>query len=170
MKKKKEKKNERSGILSKDWLEDPDFKNWLVSCTNNTQARCKLCQKTFNLSNMGRKALVSHVSGKKHKLHDSRVQRFSKPTMVKQTSTCVGSSQSSSTQSSSTQSSNDKETIAKQSTLHLVMRNFETVKVEIIWALKCVGSGYSNNSFVIFKKYLVLCLQIEILHSQSQLE
>ena len=107
---------------------------------------------------------------KKHKLHDSRVQIFSKPAMVKQTSTSVFSSQSSSTQSSSTQSSNDKETIAKQSTLHLVMRNFETVKVEIIWALKCVASGYSNNSFVIFKKYLVLCLQIAILQSQSQLE
>ena len=52
--------------FSKDWLEDPDFKNWFVSCTNNTQARCKLCQKTFNLSNMGRQALVSHASGKKN--------------------------------------------------------------------------------------------------------
>ena len=41
--------------FSKDWLEDPDFKNWLVSCTNNTQARCKLCQKTFNLSILGGK-------------------------------------------------------------------------------------------------------------------
>ena len=51
--------------LSKNWLEDPDFKNRLVSCTNNTQARCKLCQKTFSLSNMGRQALVSHASGKK---------------------------------------------------------------------------------------------------------
>ena len=26
------------------------------------------------------------------------------------------------------------------------MRNSETVKVEIIWALKFVASGYSNNS------------------------
>ena len=25
------------------------------------------------------------------------------------------------------------------------MRNSETVKAEIIWALKCVASGYSNN-------------------------
>ena len=68
--------------FSKDWLEDPDFKNWLVSCTNNTQARCKHCQKTFNLSNMGRQALVRHAKSKKHKLHDSRVQMFFKSATV----------------------------------------------------------------------------------------
>ena len=49
----------------KDWLEDPDFKNWLVICTNITQARCKLCQKKFSLSNMGGQAQVSHAKGKK---------------------------------------------------------------------------------------------------------
>ena len=65
---------------------------------------------------------------------------------VKQTSTSVDSSQSSSTQSSSTQSSNEKKTIVKQSTLDLVVRNSDTVKAEIIWVLKCVASGYSNNS------------------------
>ena len=81
-------------------------------------------------------ALVSHASGKKYKLHDSRVQIFFKTAMVKQTSTSVDSSQSCSTQSSSTQSSNDKETVAKQSTLDLVVRNSETVKAETIWALK----------------------------------
>ena len=127
--------------FSKDWLEDPDFKNQLASCTKNTQARWKLCQKTFNLSNTRRQALVSHASGKTHKLHDSRVQMFFKPAMVKQTSTSADSSQS-----SSAQTSNDKEIIAKQSTLDLVVRNSETAKAEIIWVLKCVASGYSNNS------------------------
>ena len=71
---------------------------------------------------------------------------FFKPAMVKQTSTSVDSSQSSSTQSSSTQSSNDKETMTKQSTLGLVVRNSETIKAEVIWVMKCVASGYSNNS------------------------
>ena len=81
---------------------------------------------------MGRQALVSHASGKKtnFKLHDSRVQMFFKPAMVKQTSTSVDSSQNSSTQSASSQSSNDKKTIAKQSSLDLVVRNSETVKAK----------------------------------------
>lgn len=34
---------------------------------NKTNAKCKLCDKTFTLSNMGRTALVSHAAGKKHK-------------------------------------------------------------------------------------------------------
>ena len=95
---------------------------------------------------MGRQALVSHASGKKYEFHDSRVQMFIKPATVKQKSSSVDSSQSASTQSSGSQSSNDKETIAKQSTLDLVVRNSETVKAEIIWVLKCLASGYSNNS------------------------
>ena len=70
---------------------------------------------------------------------------FLKPAMVKQTSTSVDSPQSFITQISSTQSSNDKETVAKQSTLDLVVRNSETVKSETIWALKSVASGYSYN-------------------------
>ena len=102
---------------------------------------------------MGRQALVSHASGKNHKLHDSRVQMFFKPATVKQTSTSEDSYQSSSTQSSSIQSSNDKETIAKQSTLDLIVRNSETVKAEIIWVLKCVcASGYVNNCFCDLQK------------------
>ena len=67
---------------------------------------------------MGRQALASHANGKKHKIHDSRVQMFSKPATVEQTSTSVDSSQC-----SSTQSSNDKEIRAKESTLDLVVRN-----------------------------------------------
>ena len=47
---------------------------------------------------MERQTLVSHASGKKHKLHDSRVQMFFKPAMVKQTTTSVDSSHSCSTQ------------------------------------------------------------------------
>ena len=104
----------------------------------------------------------------KNTLHDNRLQMFFKPAMVKQTSTSVDSSQSSSTQSSSTQSSNDKETMAKQSTLGLVVRNSETLKAEVVWVMKCVAMDISITLVVIFKKYLVLCLQIAM-QSQSQL-
>ena len=49
---------------SKDWLTDPEFKNWLADTNGSTAARCKVCHKTFKLSNMGRQALISHASGK----------------------------------------------------------------------------------------------------------
>ena len=50
--------------FSKQWLDDPEFQQWLSPATEKTQDRCKLCNKVFNLSNMGRQALVSHALGK----------------------------------------------------------------------------------------------------------
>ena len=40
--------------FSKDWLKDPDFEDWIVSASNNTETRFRICCKNFKLSNMGR--------------------------------------------------------------------------------------------------------------------
>ena len=54
-------------FFSHDRLSDPEFKMWLVEVPgDNKLARCKHCKKSFNLSNMGRQALVSHGTGQKH--------------------------------------------------------------------------------------------------------
>ena len=50
--------------FSKYWLIDPSFKDWIVKAPETTEARCKLCNKNFKLSNMGRHDLVSHANGK----------------------------------------------------------------------------------------------------------
>ena len=60
-------------LLNANWLED-QFKSWLTSATN--KARCRLSKKDIELSNMGRQALVSHCSGKKHKAADVKVKTF----------------------------------------------------------------------------------------------
>lgn len=50
-----------------DWLSDPCFNSWLLEVPrNNKYAKCKLCNKTFELSNMGRRAVSSHMDGRKH--------------------------------------------------------------------------------------------------------
>ena len=49
-------------------MQDPDFKLWLQEVPKSrTQAKCKLCQKTIELSNIGTFALKSHTRYKKHK-------------------------------------------------------------------------------------------------------
>ena len=65
--------------FSKDWLVDPAFKDWIVNVQETTEARCRICCKTFKLSNMRRQALVSHASGKCHKTDFDRKQMFFKP-------------------------------------------------------------------------------------------
>ena len=42
--------------LNDFWLEEDAFKSWLSKPANKKQARCRLCKKDFELSNMGEKA------------------------------------------------------------------------------------------------------------------
>ena len=41
-----------------DWLSRGEYKDWLLpEDSDPTKARCKICRKTFSLSNMGEKAV-----------------------------------------------------------------------------------------------------------------
>ena len=41
-------------------------KSWLSKAANKKQARCRLCKKNFELSNMGKKTLLCPAAAKKH--------------------------------------------------------------------------------------------------------
>lgn len=59
----------KSTSFQEDWLKEDDFSLWLQpSKMNKNEARCSFCQKTFSLSNMGRRAVTSHMTGEKHKI------------------------------------------------------------------------------------------------------
>ena len=141
--------------FSKDWFKDPDFEDWIASASNNTETICQICCKNFKPSNMGRQAFVCHANGKKHKLHVNRKQMFFKPKKVivldqETVQTSVSSSQDTeqtidiavndSTQTSSSFSQDTERTI------DLMLNDPARRKSEVIWALKSVCSGYSNNS------------------------
>ena len=51
--------------FKEEWLSDPLFEKWLVKGADKKSAKCKTCQVQFNLSNMGRRAVTSHMEGKK---------------------------------------------------------------------------------------------------------
>ena len=49
------------------WLSESGYKDWLQRDSNNkNMAKCKVCDKSFRLSNMGEQALKSHAKGAKH--------------------------------------------------------------------------------------------------------
>ncbi|KAI4465306.1 protein lzic [Holotrichia oblita] len=51
-----------------------DWSNWLEPFKNSTnEGWCRLCKKTFSLSNMGRQAVISHQKSKKHQLNITSV-------------------------------------------------------------------------------------------------
>ena len=53
--------------FNRDWMNKEEYKDWLEpDPMDNTNARCRICVKTFTLSNMGEPAVKSHAQGKKH--------------------------------------------------------------------------------------------------------
>jgi hypothetical protein len=46
------------------WLTHPKYKHWVARCEGVSMARCKLCEKSFSIKNMGEAALASHDEGK----------------------------------------------------------------------------------------------------------
>ena len=115
-------------------LSNPEFKIWLVEVPgDNKLARCKHCKKSFNLSNMGRQALVSHGTGQKHQNIIKSISAFTKQKHIKVD-----------TNLSSMSFSNSMKSVTNtQSAVSNFVIISETVKAEIRWLMK---SGYSNNS------------------------
>ena len=81
--------------FKKEWLSDSLFEKWLVKGADKKSAKCKICQVQFNLSNMGRRAVTSHMEGKKHVQKSKPVSCFFKPsqsTSIKQADLVVNQS------------------------------------------------------------------------------
>lgn len=53
--------------LSDSWLINPKYKDWQDKDPKwIKKAKCRLCVKSFDISNMEEAAVVSHMQGKKH--------------------------------------------------------------------------------------------------------
>ena len=58
--------------FNKEWLKIEQYKDWLVKDDDSKFRKCRVCSHSknrFPLSNMGERALVSHMKGKKHIQH-----------------------------------------------------------------------------------------------------
>ena len=50
------------------WLYEPAFNSWLEKVNNDLRLfQCKFCNSQNSLSNMGKRAIISHMEGKKQK-------------------------------------------------------------------------------------------------------
>ena len=49
------------------WLNERQFSKWIAGAdTSLNEANCRVCQKSFDISNMGEAALRSHMHSKRH--------------------------------------------------------------------------------------------------------
>ena len=52
--------------FSDGWLKNSSYKLWLERDMDKFEAKCKICSKAFDVSNMGESALKSCEKGEKH--------------------------------------------------------------------------------------------------------
>ena len=128
-----------------DWMNKAEYKDWLEpDPVDNTNARCRICVKTFTLSNMGEPAVKSHAQGKRHQstIQGSQTSSSIKHFFtVKDTATASTSSKSGEELPSMQPSSGEQKGQMQQ----FVSRKDQHM-AEIRWALKTVMSHYSLNS------------------------
>ena len=64
------------------WLNSPKYVTWLAEVKGSpTHAYCKLCERSFSLSNMGEAAVKSHLEGQRHKKYQERQPSASQPSL-----------------------------------------------------------------------------------------
>ena len=48
------------------WIQKEEYKNWIAADrTSKSKARCRICNKSFDVASMGEAALVSHMHCRK---------------------------------------------------------------------------------------------------------
>jgi hypothetical protein len=143
----------------REWLDKREYREWLREVPgDSSQARCGICKKTIDLSNMGQTALMSHMKGKKHKR--DLALKLGTTTQQSITAFCPSSNEpddtdaqpSTSTQphDTSTAGQSAVDTNPGQASARNTMAQFvtsvDTKKAEITWILKSIMAHYSYNS------------------------
>ena len=57
----------KKSYFQKSWLDQEQYKYWLVEAPEDTRAKCKFYKKVFKLSSMTPDALKSHADSDCHK-------------------------------------------------------------------------------------------------------
>ena len=127
--------------FSNVWLHSDKYKSWLEKTGDNGKAKCAVCNKMFDVSNMGEAALTSHAKGAKHHAavtarEASAITSFFRPPTTPKTATVTPAVCSSSTATSS----------LKQGTLSNVVTRNEVLTSEVLWALKVANAHFSYKS------------------------
>ncbi|CAH3031588.1 unnamed protein product [Pocillopora meandrina] len=130
-------------LFSDRWLENSSYKLWLERDADKFKAKCRVCMKAFDVSNMGESALKSHEKGKKHIHLIEKQQRNTTGdirNLFSNSSFAAPRTATESNNSTLTVSSSAASTTAGMS--GFVTRN-DTLTAEIWWALKVNSSHYS---------------------------
>lgn len=134
------------------WLQNEDFSEWLRPVVHDQYAaKCDFCKTVFSLSNMGKRAITSHMMSKKHisivnagKKSLSMGVFISKPKVLSRTSVNSEDVVAGTSSQGSPPEIHPQETTSKNMSHFLL--NDSVVNAEIIWCLNMITSHNSMRS------------------------
>lgn len=130
------------------WLDDVNFAPWLQQVKDDSKGYCKLCKKTFDLSNMGIGAVKSHMKSKQHQ----QVLKEKQSPLTQPITKFMGENSKSSdtlreasAEQAQTSSAISTSNTAAVPNVSLVVSE-DVLHAEVLWVLKVIASHYSFNS------------------------
>lgn len=144
--------------FNKQWLDPdlhPEFNKWLSDVPDKVnQAYCTVCHKFIELSNMGIRALNSHLKSNAHiKSVSAKSQQkpvgmfFSKnQNIISQTSPIIEPSQSTPIIEPSQSKGNGETLCSSSNTINSYLLKDDVLKAECLWAMHVVNKKMSYNS------------------------
>ncbi len=121
------------------WLFKDKFQLWLLKDPDQRCAKCRLCSKSFDISNTGEAALVSHMRGRKHTATAASISNSIREFVdVGDNVTAVTPTPTQTTIAVAAIST------ARQTNLDASdVTTTKVLKAEVLWALKVMNSHYS---------------------------
>ena len=130
--------------LSDDWLELDEFNAWLKKGIDTKTARCSICKHSFDISNMGKSAIVSYSKGQKYLVKKNN--RNSISTLFVKNSAELSKDAVAKPSTEIPCSSNHRSYKTTTNLTSLVIKSAVTI-AEILWCLKSTLSHSSFRSF-----------------------
>ena len=134
-------KPKRKCIFNDDWMRDDHFKQWLQKGSDIHSAKCSLCYTTIDIASMGKSAIESHSTGKKHLKALDRRNSLSTLCFQKQQK-----EQSASQQGTTSATTQNVTSLPLTSTVSSLIVKSGVSRAEILWVLKIVKSHFSFRS------------------------
>ena len=145
-------------VFSNLWLQKSLYKDWLREVKGDKhKARCIVCMRDVDISSMGESALTSHLKGKTHQTLTSQKRSLAsvpdffgvssqQPATTSDDAKEVSKSASSESGEHINPTKSGTASLSGSSVMERIVTRDETLKAEILWALKVIMSHYSYKS------------------------
>ena len=141
--------------FNENWISNVVYKDWVLRNVSQHKARCCVCQKSFDISNMGEAALKSHMMGLKHVELMQTVAKTVSPitNFITVEATNKSPNEKANGSDSDATTSGSTSTSVKGILVSSYMSKEETLKAEIIWILYTIECHHSFHSKEVLSKF-----------------